>query len=143
MFWFTAFMFSDLCTHRPLPGFAVWQSPARMHKTNFNITCSQHINMPLLEDVLALSFILPSKIQGIIIISSSILYFVLCFKIALKNILMKLLSFDTVQKYCCAIIDNNFKLLIMFHCSKRTDKHCKLLLLSQSSALTQWLVEWL
>lgn len=43
VFWFTAFMFPDLCTHRPSPGFALWHSPAKTHKTNFNITCSQHI----------------------------------------------------------------------------------------------------
>lgn len=46
---FTAFMFSDLCTHRPSPGFALWHPPAITHKTNFNITCSQHIKMPLLK----------------------------------------------------------------------------------------------
>lgn len=43
MFWFAAFMFPDLCTHRPSPGFALWHSPAKTHKTNFNITCSRHI----------------------------------------------------------------------------------------------------
>lgn len=43
VFWFAAFMFPDLCTHRPSPGFALWHSPAKTHKTNFNITCSRHI----------------------------------------------------------------------------------------------------
>lgn len=43
VFWFAAFMFPDLCTHRPSPGFALGHSPAKTHKTNFNIACSRHI----------------------------------------------------------------------------------------------------
>lgn len=50
MFGFTTFIFSDLCTHRPSPGCALWHSTAKMHKTNFNITCSQHIKMPPFGD---------------------------------------------------------------------------------------------
>lgn len=48
-------MFSDLYTHRPSPGFALWHSPAKTHKTNFNITCSQHIKMPRLRKHIFLS----------------------------------------------------------------------------------------
>lgn len=51
VFWFPTFMFSDLCTHRPSPGYALWHSPAKSHKTNFDITRSQRIKMPLLWDI--------------------------------------------------------------------------------------------
>lgn len=51
VFWFTTFMFSDLCTHRPSPGYALWHSPAKSYKTNFDITRSQRIKMPLLRDI--------------------------------------------------------------------------------------------
>lgn len=65
VFWFTPFMFPDLCTHRPSPGFALWHSPAKTHKTNFNITCSQHIKKCHRSETsfspppLALSLLLP------------------------------------------------------------------------------------
>lgn len=51
VFGFTTFMFSDLCTHRPSPGYALWHSPAKAHKTNLDITRSQRIKMPLLRDI--------------------------------------------------------------------------------------------
>lgn len=80
VFWFTAFMFPDLCTHRPSPGFALWHSPAKTHKTNFNITCSQHIKKCHRSETsfspppLALSLLLPLGL-GLLLLGS----FIFCF----------------------------------------------------------------
>lgn len=80
VFWFTAFMFPDLCTHRPSPGFALWHSPAKTHKTNFNITCSQHIKKCHRSETsfspppLALSLLLPLGL-GLLLFGS----FIFCF----------------------------------------------------------------
>lgn len=90
---FTAFMFSDLCTHRPSPGFALWHLPAITHKTNFNITCSQHIKMPQLEEIFlslfSLSFVTPSGFEVIMVcVFLSFLFFFFfgsCFATAFIN----------------------------------------------------------
>lgn len=120
---FTAFMFSDLCTHRPSPGFALWHPPATTHKTNFNITCSQHIKMPLLGEIfLSLSRSLSSLPPGFRLLWFVFLFF---FSFLFHDCFEKCscISFHLMQVEddgSCIAIDYIFKYLEKFFIVKKS-----------------------
>lgn len=99
-------MFSDLCTHRPSPGCALWHSPAKTHKTNFNITCSQHIRIPVLPDIFLSLVSLLSRYQ-----LKDLTYYFLCLicsrlEVPFRSCSCEIVFLQLEVDECCAV--NNY-----------------------------------